>query len=1519
MTLMPADTFAQRIQQQLNRGVVAVVRDVSRSTTAGKNGNLISWRKLAQEPENTVYNVYQNGTKIASTTKTNHVPANLSDGDVLKVVPVYGGTEDESMGGSFTFDNSKTLYPNAFVNIDFETTICPATDYRTKYVWPADLNGDGELEWVVSRLTTDWDKGNHKLQAYMADGTCLWTVDIGPNIALLGGHSDNVTVYDINCDGKAEVIIRSSDGTRFWNPEANTWGAYVNGSATADTDGDGIVDYTKQTKRNPPFYLTVIEGMTGKEICSAELDYTKVSDGTDQYSRDNRADYMNDDNGREYAHLSGHMAVTYGDGVHPMIMMECQDRTVSGQNHHNYVFGFSFDWNGNQPSNWHHSFTWSRNDKTPWPSEFHQLRVADVDGDGIDEMLQGGFGVNAKKGMVFSAGIGHGDRYRVGDLDPDRPGMEVFAIQQSDLLGQLVYDAETGKHLKEWYLPNVFDVGRGECMDVDSTRRGYEIYSLLPNLYDIKGNVIKAGATTYPYEGIWWNGDLLRETLASPGGKYYSTNSMVMTYGGGRLAEFSAESDWATHAVEAARAGFWGDIVGDWREEVVLLKQNDSQCTGLVGYTTNLPTEYSMYTLQEDPHYRLDCTTRGYYQSPNVSFYLGHGMPYPPLPGVIKTDLRWSAGSAWDAAAASFKSFDLGASLPFADGKSVLFDISGDNAAPITLSATVAPKATYFMVPRGHTYTISGGGNIGGSGEIWKSERGTVNIDANFTTTGKTVVSNGILQMNGTIAGDLSLRALGTLAGNVTVNGNVDFEGALHYEGCRLMPGSAADYGCITFGKSLNINKPVYIEANIGGGKADKIVVKGNLAVTDTLTFTLIASTDSNAELKGDYTLAEAEGELTADVAMLKVRGLEGQPYRLKAEGGKIVLSIPETRAAATGVVWTGSENANWDYLSENFRNGSAASAFVQHDAVVFDDGAAAKNIVLNSMMIQSGVEFNNNQMYTLSGSGGISGTGALVKEGAGELALNMKNSDYTGATIVRGGTLTVTELKDASEPSSIGAASADAANLQISNAMLKIDADNIATNRGMTIAGDATVNVANKNGSVALKGIITGSDGTLIKDGEGQLNINYPGLNPIKALVMKAGTLAQGTKKATLGDIPVSVVGKGTRINLIANENFDNMPNYRHATDIAEEADLTIGGTYRGYLNGSFTGKGTLTLNTGYVRYDVGSDFSQFEGTVILNGATRLMPELTDMSKLTLTLADGTSLRHYKSGGGTTVAAALKVGAVAYTKAESTGTTATFGASDESWEVGYNDKDAVFGGFLNLKKVTKVGIGLWTITSTYNATDKTGSTADVDVAGGGLVIRNFTNRMTSGIVTVKDSGTVYGFGETNSIIAQAGGTVTGGLNDGSVGTLKTTSNMIFYSGSTLLVKVSTSSNDKFNVKGTLLRLADGAIIRIQPLAGKTFAAGEKLVVFTGRMPSGSWTIDGGGYDWDDTYLATEGYLLCKGAASSVRGVEAGNGQLVDVYTLDGQLVHAKVVYEEALRSLPRGIYLINGRKVIKQ
>src|SRR5574344_1333541 len=1517
--LLPVAANAQRIQQKMDRSVVAATRD--------NNNVLVTWRKFAQDPDGCTYNLYKRSVGATAYVKVNTTPITKTNfSSTMSVIPLNtelavtslcNGNES-AKSDSFVF--KKQAYPNVFVDIDFETKVLNPNDYKVKYVWPVDLNGDGLMnEFIIDRLyavTDDNDNVDdstktataatqHKLQAYTSTGKCLWTIDMGPNVNIDAGQNDMVLAYDINCDGKAEVIIKSSDGTRFWDSTNNTWGKYVFGGTNPDTDGDGLVDYcvSTNTKRNPPFYVSVINGMTGEEITSAELDYSQVHDGVDSYSRDNRSDYMNN---LGYYQMGGHFAICYFDGIHPSLAMECLDRTSAGQTHHNYVFAFGYDWNGSTPSNFHHYYTWSRNDKTPWPAEFHQLRVCDVDGDGIDEMLQGGYGVNTKKGMVFSAGIGHGDRYRVSDIDPERPGLETFAIQQSDLLGELLYDAATGEHIKELYLSSVADVGRGECMDVDSTHKGYEFYSTMANLYDCKGHVIKAGDTPFPYEGIWWNGDLAREVLSSPGGKGYASNVMLTTYGGSRLAQFSSESSWITHAGPAVRAAFIGDMTGDWREEVILMKQNSTTSTGIVGYTTNYPTDYSLYCLQEDPHYRLDCTTRGYYQSPNTDFYLGYDMPNPPMPADMVADLRWKSGSAWSASGSGFTSFDMGKTESYADAKSVIFDISGDNASAIAINGTLKPGDVYVMSPKGHDYTFGGTGTLSGTMNLYKSMQGTATFDNNMAYTGKTVVSEGRLNINGTVAGPVSLLAKGTLGGNATLNGDVTFEGALNYEGCRLMPGTDDNkYGVITFGKSITIPGNVYIEENLttsGTAKCGKIAVKGDLTFKGTNTFTI-----NSAETKpaaGSYVLAECSGTLTVDTNNITIRNLNGVAYYVSSKGGQLLLVIEPTRDAANGVVWTGSTSSVWDYRTKNFAYNNAASTFVSDDQVVFGNDASQRAITINEKMVTNGVTFNfDDGTYTLGGDGAISGDGGVTKSGKGELIVNMENNDYTGATVVKEGTLTVSTFADAGKASSIGASSSDASNLQIyGGATLKLNAYNMATNHSVTLPSDtATVNISNASGSLSLNGIVTGN-GYLIKTGAGQLNFNYAGENPFAGVILKQGMIAQGDRSASFGKVGSPMILAGGSVSLVANTTFTVIPCYDYVATVVDGTSNIINGSFRSYIKGSFSGSGTLTINSGGERCDIFSDFSKFAGTVNAGGSWRLI-NATDLSKAAVVMATGSSIGHYTSGSYTTVNSLVsKFGSLA---SAATDATVAYG----SYETGYNNQDATFAGLLNATQVTKYGTGKWILTNS-------GSTANLIVRGGILDVENGTSNgaVSTNSIRVYADAQVAGTGETSGIILYKGATMGAGKNQ-YCGTLTANGNVTAYSVSTILCKVNAYTNGKFVINGNIVH--GGDTIRLQIDAAKSFNVGDQITLFTvSGTHKGTFVIDGGGYAWDSSTLLTDGKLKVAKLPDGIKEISADKD--VDVYTTDGFLLRKCIKYKDALEGLKKGIYIVDGIKVVK-
>ena len=1530
LAAMPLTTTGQRLQQQLGRGVVVSTRSGGRSVTStAGHGSLASWRKLAQEPEGTTYNIYKRPAGSTDYTKVNSQPvaqtcyqlSSVQSGYEYAVTAIVNGVEGDY---SKPFLYKTQTWDNVWFKFNFDNSVITATDYRTKYAWPMDIDGDGEVDALVcDRLfagaANDDDAENaqentatttHKLQAYRLDGTLLWTVDMGPNVSISGGQNDMVLAYDIDCDGRCEVIVRSSDGTRFWDKANNGWGLYVGGSTTGDTDGDGITDYRTQTKRNPPFYISVIDGETGAELTHAELNYSELHDNSDSYSRDNRADYMNSN----YAAMEGHYGIAYLDGLHPSLVMECEDRDKGGS-HHGYVMSWDFDWTGGVASNWHHSHTWVRNTKSPLCAEFHQIRILDSDGDGCDDMWTGSYGVNPAQNRFVSTGLQHGDRFVMSDIDPDRPGMEGYSIQQSALLGQCLYDVADGKRLKEWYLPSVYDVGRGACMDIDPDHKGYEIYSFADDyIYDCKGdktsNTRSGHGISTMFEGFWWNGDLLREELSSPGGSGYSTNLMVTTVlGKSRLIEFSQESDWAVHAGTGTRPCFMGDVTGDWREEVIMAIQRADSSTGLVGYTTHIPSDQSIYCLQQDPHYRLDCTTRGYYQHPNTSFYLGVGMPLPPLPPTLVADLRYATGAV-DKGAASFTTFDMTQSAAYADGKSIMFDLSGDNAQPVVLNTDISPEAVYVINPLGHDYVFAGNGAITGQGQLLKSQLGTATFNNDFKFAGKTIITEGVLCVNGAVSGPVELRAKGTLGGNAVLSGGITFEGALNYEGCRLMP--TGSEGVITFNHELTLPGNIYIEVTQKADKCGRLLVNGDLTLQGVNTITV----NHDNDISGRYVIAQCTGRLTADVAQLKTRSLTCINYELQVEDNQLLLVVKDTRDKATGVVWTGSENNLWDYQSTNFSL-DGATTFVPGDEVVFNEEGQNRNITLNDMVVPGSVVFNGGQ-YTFSGEGGISGEGGVTVNRGANVTFNLKNSNYTGPTIVNHGTLTVPNFYDGGQKSAIGASSAALGNLQLNGGTLVLSRDNMGTDHIILLTDTATIRIAQSNSALSLKRQVQGS-GYLIKDGPGQLNFTFAGANNFAGLIVKQGIVAQGNWQATFGRSGSPMLLCGGEVRLIDMNNSSARPILNHAITAQEGTSSVVRGTTRGAINGSMKGKGTVTVYSTGVRSDIGADFSQFEGTLNAEGANfRLMDNVTDMSKAHVVMGDGCYISHYNSNGSTQRAVTTKIGSLT---ASSAAKTATLGHSQDSYEIGALDEDMTFYGLLKASRITKVGAGKLSLRTA-------GHTSPITVNGGTLEFYGSGSAaMTTGLITVNQGGKLSGNSRVSSVVVNRGGVLAAGVYATVPGNIFVLNNLTLQAGATTRCLLSATANSRFTVSGAIRHNNDTLLIVIP--ANRQLQVDDELTIYPAGFSSASGevvvkceTTDGKDYMFDTSTLNTDGKIRVSAVVNGINDLIADDS-LVDVYTLDGLKVRSRVLKCEALDGLPVGVYVFqSGRaraKIIKR
>lgn len=1503
---------AQRKVEKLDRGVIAV-RNVS-------GGFLVSWRFFATDPESIRFNLYAKRPGFSTFTKLNTDPLtqtnfSTSSGTIntayqLYVTSIINGVESVPSAMFTVPSNGFTTYRSGFIDISFDpsTDGLALKDYYTKFCWPADLDGDGEYDYVIDRLSNTG--GTHKVQGYLRNGTLLWTIDMGPNVSICEGQDDMVIAYDMDGDGKAEVVVKSSDGTVFAD------GKGVNGSLSPfDTDNDGIVNYNTQSVRNSPQYISAIDGLTGKEKNSIEMKYPS------NYTRTNKASFMSD----EYSNLNGHMSILYLDGKHPAVGFIYKTRTSGDQYHWYAASAYGYN-SGGQWVNW---YNWERGYLDA--AEAHSIRAADVDLDGHDELLDIGYGIKYDGTVAFNAHINHGDRFRTGDIDPERPGLETFAIQQnaSSMLGQILYDAGTGTAIKKMYLSGVGDVGRGECMDVDSTRMGYEFWSTMPNIYDAKGSILYEGSTPWPYEGIWWDGDLAREELASADGNGF--NADVRKYDmsshtfGTRLIEFAKMTNWQVKSQWGVRPAFFGDIAGDWREEVVLTKKawvtidttTYETCTGIVGFSTDYPTSNRIYCLMQNPAYRMQATTRGYYQSAYPDFYLGYKMPLPPVAPVQEAKLTWKNGSTWDKTNASFLLKDDISTSAFADGDDVMFDISGDNSNFISLTTDVSPSKVWAMNPKGKDYSVGGTAKMTGSMEFVKSMNGTFTLNGNHTYTGQTTVSEGTLIVNGSLVSPVVVQAKGTLAGNAVLNGGLSVWQGLNIEGGRIAPGNGLasnKLGKMTINGDLNLGGKTNLHFDIlpnDAYKNDSLLINGNLTLS--AVNNVVINTESGTLPSGTYSLIKWTGNLTGSLSNFTIAGISGLPMSLLIENNTLKLVVNTTRSAGN-IVWTGKENSKWDYLSANFSLAGSPVYFVNGDSVLFNDSATLKTISMSDNMTVAKALFNNSgSSYSITGTGGITGNADLEKTGKGLLDIQNVTNSYTGKTVLNNALVQVASFADAGSNSSFGAgASADATNWTMNNSRLIINANTTNTNRYMTITGVDTLQVAKSNGVVTLSGLITGS-GKLVKNGAGQLNVSGGVANTYSGgTVLAGGTLALGSltmNSSGLGSGSLVFENAGKLSMYYNTADYNQKPTWNMSVASGQSGSLVASG--RCILSGSLTGGGTFNFTVPYVRADWSVNTSNFTGTFNVltdadGGTFRISANSYGLPLCTVNLASKVDMGAYASTGAssTSTSTTVKVGALSGEAGSS--------LSGGTWQIGNNNDDATFAGtILTGATITKIGAGNWTVTGANTCTSA------FTVNGGKLTVANTSGSATgTATVNVNSGATLAGTGIiSGSVAINAGATVAPGTI--STGTLTVGGNMSINNSAVLFMKIDGNQCDKLVVNGTL---ALNGTLQIQN-TNTVLKDGDTFTILGGGTRTGIFSTispatPGEGLLWDTSLLQSNGLLRVKSVASGIDKMSVCNMKIypnpvreelrlslsepvfetnVSIYTTNGILLFEKI------------------------
>lgn len=590
-------TNGKRVEA-LNRGV---------SMAHAKNGNLVSWRLLATDNENTTFDLWRirssGNVKLGTfTTKdaTNYFDSEGTATDTYTIDVSVNGESTEFAQASVNFPNTNSGQSGAYFDIQLRQPAgLTMPDGSTCTYSPndcsvGDIDGDGQYEIFVK-----WDPsnsqdnskagytGNVYIDCYRLDGKFVWRVDLGKNIRA-GAHYTQFMVYDFDGDGKCEMICKTSDGT-------------VDG--TGQVIGDGSKDYRASNgyilKGNE--YITLFDGATGKALDTQNYKPGRgnVGDWGDTYG--NRVDRFT-------------ACVAYLDGVNPFA---CFGR---GYYTRSTVAAYGVA-NGKLYEKWFYD-TGNNKASAGYGDGNHHIMGADVDQDGKDEVVVGSAVIDDNGKLLYTSGMAHGDAIHIGDFDPANPGIEIFQCLEDKTspmsdghwigYGTVLRDGKTGKVLYRQEAEG--DTGRCMADNLITGNGGAEMVGSHNSVvYSATGNHAKvcnwSDITKWGQNSVVYWTDVCERAVLD--------RTMADQYGKGRV--FSGDGV-SYNNYTKSNACITCDLIGDWREEMLFPCGTDK----IRVFTTTFSTEYNHYTLMHNPQYRVQVAAQnnGYNQPPHTDYYI---------------------------------------------------------------------------------------------------------------------------------------------------------------------------------------------------------------------------------------------------------------------------------------------------------------------------------------------------------------------------------------------------------------------------------------------------------------------------------------------------------------------------------------------------------------------------------------------------------------------------------------------------------------------------------------------------------------------------------------------------------------------------------------------------------------------------------------------------------------------------------------------------------------------------------
>ena len=1519
--LTAAGAQAQRVTDVLDRGLVAV---------PSGGGCFVSWRLLGEEYYDTKYNLYRDGTKIASDlVKTNFQDAGGNSSSTYAVEPVVRGVAQPRSAAVKAWTESyfdvkvKPVVNRAGKTIGNSTTNGGTTTsgYTINDISLADVTGDGVSEFIVKRNNS---QGNLRQAAnstdfnlyecYKTDGTRLWWIDLGPILMAGPDEQWDLIGYDWDRDGKAECLMRGADNMIIHTATGKTINI-GNMSAGMGVDRPEYMGVGNE-------YLLYLNGETGEPYgWDGSENWTPMAYPLPQFESNESygsSAVWGDLGHRMQKHYFG---APYLDGRHASIFLGrgCYTR--------HKACALDVDPLTHQLTQ---RWRWNCYDSnSPWfGNGFHNFAIADVDMDGRDEIVYGSMILDDTGFGLATTGLGHGDAQHCGDLDPYRWGLEQFTCQEGSE-GNSYWNATTGEIY--YRKSDGGDDGRSLAGNFSNEYPGGQGRSVSSGVIGLSCDKIintngdaMSGSYANLNNRIYWDGDLLDEILNSAGGE--GRPAAIFKWGGSRIWTSTGS---VHNNSSKCNPSAQGDILGDWREELVLRTSDNS---AMRIFTTTTPTNYGIYTLWHDHEYRNGMAWQcvGYNQPPHVSYFLGEleGITQAPPPLLLRGRTEVENGSTIQTtddhllvSGYEDKTISVtdGAS-PYILTVNAPAWVQGSGSKQATAGTPKSPARTVV----GYTTTLTGGAFSGAMRLVKQGEGKLVLPNVTEKYTGETNVWNGTLVFDGTMeSSPVWLNRHTTL-----ISDGGRFMGGLQADyNATLYPGSQDKVGQLT-ASTLTLGFGSRVVFDVIDGQIDQL--NAQKLVVDTRDWSygpkyktpVFQFNGADQLAAGTYQLGEV-AQVTGSVGDILIEGISGKRFLLEQKDGKLNLILEDMREATT-VVWNGTEGSSvWDLAeTANFLNAGESVYAALGDDIVFDDNAAVTTVDVKGAVAPNSITFNNEtKTYTLQGDS-ILGGGTITKNGAALTII--RNENRTGWTTVNGGTLAVNALANVTGIT-YGALGNVSQRVTLNDgATFRVLAP-VITDQPFFVNGDVSIDVPSSYTLTYNKGL-KGTGATVNKTGAGTLTLGSS--NTFSTLVVKAGRV-NAVASGNVDQLPATVEFRNGTLWAANDEssNINNTSNYV----VPKGYTGTFYGGYRSTYRGTLTGAGTFNVYTGGVRCYWYGDWSNFEGTVVVGKNNRQNKKAYEpifdfansygLPNATLSVSEGVRCSNdgndfvvgKVTGKGTLIGSGRWI----------------LGADDSdfslSTEIGVtSERTDDYGGTISKSatNLVKRGSGKMTLLTLGKIN------ANLTVEGGKLTFNDSklaTYVNGTNTTTVSDSGRIVGQGVLYAVTVNKGGLVVpcgSYTNETTPGTLKTNGQLRVNDGGVLKFLINGTKQSQIQPASMVMN----GTVQVELLSGYEPKLGDEFTLWTvTRTFSGTpkWDLPAlpDGLYWDVTGLAAQtGVLRITDDASGIGSIAADSEVACEVYTLSGMKVAQLQTQKKAAvagareQGLPAGTYIIKLR-----